>query len=66
MVLQRFLADGLWHKFQELYYKKKSTSDPDFLLSVKHTKLLRRTIIDRCEVDDAEVKEVLQDVGDLE
>jgi hypothetical protein len=59
-------ADGLHCKFQELYRKKKSTSDPDCPLSVKCAKLLRRAIIDRCEVDNAEVKEVVQGAGDVE
>ena len=59
-------AEGLRRKFQELYRKKKSTGDPDCPLSVKRAKLLRRAIIKRCEVDDAEVEEVVQGVGDLE
>ncbi len=49
-------AEGLRRKFQELYRKKKSTGDP---LSVKRAKLLRRATIERCEVDDAEVEEVV-------
>jgi hypothetical protein len=58
-------AEGLRRKFQELYRKKKSTGDPDCPLSVKRAKLLRRAIIERCEVDDAEVEDVVQCVGDL-
>ncbi len=59
-------AEGLRHKFQELYRKKKSTGDPGCPISVKCAKLLRRAIIERCEVDDAEVKEVVQGHGDVE
>jgi hypothetical protein len=59
-------AEGLRRKFQELYRKKKSTGDPDCPLSVKRAKLLRRAIIERCEVDNAEVDEVVQGVGHLE
>jgi hypothetical protein len=59
-------AKGLQCKFQGLYRKTNSTGDPDCPLSVKHAKLLRRTIIERCEVDDAEVEEVVQYVGDME
>jgi hypothetical protein len=59
-------AEGLRRKFQELYRKKKSTGDPDCPLSVKRAKLLRRAIIERCEVDDAEVKDVIQGHGDVE
>ncbi len=59
-------AKGLRRKFQEFYRKKKSTGDPDCPLSVKRAKLLRRAIIERCEVDDAEVEEVVQGHGDVE
>ena len=59
-------AEGLRRKFQELYRKKKSTGEPDCPLSVKHANLLRRAIIERCEVDDAEVEEVVQGHGDVE
>ena len=59
-------AEGLRRKFQELYRKKKSTGDPDCPLSVKRAKLLRRAIIERCEVDDAEVEDVVQSHGDVE
>jgi hypothetical protein len=59
-------ADGLWCKFQELYRKKKSTGDPDCPLSVKRVKLLRRAIIEMCEVEDAEAEEVVQGAGDME
>jgi hypothetical protein len=59
-------AEGLRRKFQELYRKKKSTGDPDCPLSVKHAKLLRRAIIERCEVDDAEIEEVDQGHGVVE
>jgi hypothetical protein len=59
-------AEGLRCKFQELYRKKKSTGDPDCPLSVKPAKLLRRAIIERCEVDDAEVEDVVQGTGDVE
>ena len=59
-------AEGLRRKFQELYRKKKSTGDPDCPLSVKRAKLLRRAIIERCEVDDAEVEDVVQGHGDVE
>jgi hypothetical protein len=55
----------LWCKFQELYWKK-PPGDPDCPLPVKHAKLLRRAIIDRCEVDDAEAEEVIQVAGDVE
>jgi hypothetical protein len=48
-------AEGLQCKFQELYRKKKSTGDPDCPLSVKRAKLLRRAIIERCEVDEPNV-----------
>ena len=59
-------AEGLRRKFQELYRKKKSTGDPDCPLSVKRAKLLRRAIIERCEVDDAEVEDVVHCHGDVE
>jgi hypothetical protein len=59
-------ADGLQCKFQELYRKKKSTGDPDCPLSVKHAKLLRTAFIERCEVDNAEVEDVVQGAGDVE
>jgi hypothetical protein len=59
-------AEGLQCKFQEIYRKKKSTGDPDCPLSVKHAKLIRRAIIERCERDDAEIDEVVQFTGDME
>jgi hypothetical protein len=39
-------AEVLRCKFQELYRKKKATGDLDWPLSVKHAKLLRRSIIE--------------------
>jgi hypothetical protein len=59
-------AEGLRRKFQELFRKKKSTGDPDCPLSVKHAKLLRREIIERCKVDNAEVEDVVQGTGDMD
>jgi hypothetical protein len=59
-------AEGLWHKFQELYRKQKLSGDPDCPLFVKRANLLRRAINNRCEVDDAEVEEVVQVAGDVE
>ena len=46
--------------------QEKVQGDPDCPLSVKRAKLLRRAIIERCEVDDAEVEEVVQGHGDVE